>query len=140
MSHYIGKGIAVSDAVFPDLNYIKCTTCFMMYDFPIDPFKGILTGGMEISILFDDGPVFLKPGESFKDMDRLRNFVQMDLFCRCGRVLRSWGPVEVDFDSEEPNEDYAPWKDQVKGGMIPAILNTIFVFFKILGRILLALL
>ncbi|MGA1848451.1 MAG: hypothetical protein ACMUHB_03835 [Thermoplasmatota archaeon] len=139
MSHYLGRGVLVSDAVFGDIDYIKCPNCFMSYSFPVHPKRNMIQGDMEISILFENGPVIMKPGQSFRDLERLREYITMELFCRCGTTLRSWGPEDVNFNADEPEQDLAPMKDQVTGGIIPGILKAIALFFRIILEILFAL-
>jgi hypothetical protein len=62
----------------------------------------------------------------------------MDLFCICGNGLRSWGPVDVNFDSDEPDRNIAPLNEQFKGGVAMGFFEAILVFFKILGEIIFA--
>jgi len=136
MSHYLGRGITVSDAVFSDMTYIKCKDCFMSHDFPIVPRKGIVPGIMEISLTFDDGNVNIAPGETFGDMKRLKGYRSMDLFCRCGGLLRSWGPDDVGFGIRRPREDYSMLKEQAGDGFLAVLYVIIRVMWSIVVGVL----
>ena len=121
MPHYLGKGILVSDAVFSDMNYIKCNDCFMSHDFPIVPGKGIVSKNMEVSVNLEDSKIDLGPGESFKDLKKLKDHHGIDLFCGCGSLLRSWGPEDVMFDAKRPKGDLGSLSDQMDEGILPVL-------------------
>jgi len=118
MSQYLGKGVAVCDKLTSDLELIQCQECFMSHDFPIDPYRGIVPKDMAIVIRFKDDMIKLSPGEAFTDMKRIAKYEGMELFCRCGSLLRSWGPEDVGFGEKKPKADFGLVEDQMKKGFL----------------------